>query len=148
MEEKTHRNSSPLTIMTVLAVILLIAAIILSVICVRQRNMLRYKSIVTLSMAYAYMQEVYAGEDASEHPQAHMILQSLEGLADDLDEPAQKVKELVRLSVQDLSEESFQRAAQIVLPIRVIFDTENKTVSTYMDLLDRAIDQLQTLVPQ
>ena len=91
MEEKTHRNSSPLTIMTVLAVILLIAAIILSVICVRQRNMLRYKSIVTLSMAYAYMQEVYAGEDASEHPQAHMILQSLEGLADDLDEPAQKV---------------------------------------------------------
>lgn len=60
MEEKTHRNSSPLTIMTVLAVILLIAAIILSVICVRQRNALRYKSIVTLSMAYAYMQEVYA----------------------------------------------------------------------------------------
>lgn len=55
MEEKTHRNSSPLTIMTVLAVILLIAAVILSVICVRQRNMLRYKSIVTLSMAYAYM---------------------------------------------------------------------------------------------
>lgn len=39
MEEKTHRNSSPLTIMTILAVILLIAAIILSVICVRQRNM-------------------------------------------------------------------------------------------------------------
>ena len=65
MEEKTHRNSSPLTIMTVLAVILLIAAVILSVICVRQRNMLRYKSIVTLSMAYAYMQEVYAGEEAS-----------------------------------------------------------------------------------
>ena len=53
MEEKTHRNSSPLIIMTVLAVILLIAAVILSVICVRQRNMLRYKSIVTLSMAYA-----------------------------------------------------------------------------------------------
>lgn len=148
MEEKTHRNSSPLTIMTVLAVILLIVAIILSVICVRQRNMLRYKSIVTLSMAYAYMQEVYAGEGTEEHPQAHMILQSLEGLADDLDEPAQKVKELVRLSVQDLSEESFQRAAQIVLPIRVVFDTENKTVSTDMDLLDRAIDQLQTLVPQ
>ena len=39
MEEKTHRNSPPLTIMTVLAVILLIAAVILSVICVRQRNM-------------------------------------------------------------------------------------------------------------
>ena len=65
MEEKTHRNSSPLIIMTVLAVMLLIAAVILSVICVRQRNMLRYKSIVTLSMAYAYMQEVYAGVDAS-----------------------------------------------------------------------------------
>ena len=148
MEEKTHRNSSPLTIMTVLAVILLIAAVILSVICIRQKNTLRYKSIVTLSMAYAYMQEVYAGEDASEHPQAHMILQSLEGLADDLDEPAQKVKELVYLSVQDLSEESFQRAAQIVLPIRVAFDTENKTVSTDMDQLNRAIDQQQTLVPQ
>lgn len=148
MEEKTHRNSSPLTIMTVLAVILLIAAVILSVICVRQKNTLRYKSIVTLSMAYAYMQEVYAGEGTEEHPQAHMILQSLEGLADDLDEPAQKVKELVRLSVQDLSEESFQRAAQIVLPIRVAFDTENKTVSTDMDQLYRAIDQLETLVTQ
>lgn len=148
MEEKTHRNSSPLTIMTVLAVILLIAAVILSVICVRQRNMLRYKSIVTLSMAYAYMQEVYAGEDASEHPQAHMILQSLEGLADDLDEPAQKVKELVHLSAQVLSEENFPKVEQIVLPIRVAFDTENKTVSTDMDQLHRAIDQLETLVTQ
>ena len=145
MEEKTHRNSSPLTIMTVLAVILLIAAIILSVICVRQKNTLRYKSIVTLSMAYAYMQEVYAGEDASEHPQAHMILQSLEGLAD---EPAQKVKELVRLSVQVLSEENFPKVAQIVLPIRVVFDTENKTVSTDMNQLNRAMDQLETLVTQ
>ena len=149
MEEKTHRNSSPLTIMTVLAVILLIAAIILSAICVRQKNTLRYKSIVTLSMAYAYMQEVYAGEDASEeHPQAHMILQSLEGLADDLDEPAQKVKELVHLSVQVLSEENFPKVEQIVLPIRVVFDTENKTVSTDMDQLNRAIDQLETLVTQ
>ena len=148
MEEKTHRNSPPLTIMTVLAVILLIAAIILSVICVRQKNTLRYKSIVTLSMAYAYMQEVYAGEDASEHPQAHMILQSLEGLADDLDEPAQKVKELVHLSVQVLSEENFPKVEQIVLPIRVAFDTENKTVSTDMDQLNRAIDQLETLVTQ
>lgn len=145
MEEKTHRNSSPLTIMTVLAVILLIAAVILSVICVRQKNTLRYKSIVTLSMAYAYMQEVYAGE---EHPQAHMILQSLEGLADDLDEPAQKVKELVHLSVQVLSEENFPKVEQIVLPIRVAFDTENKTVSTDMDQLNRAIDQLETLVTQ
>lgn len=142
------KKQSLSTIASILIAILLIVAIILSVICVRQRNALRYKSIVTLSMAYAYMQEVYAEEDASEHPQAHMILQSLEGLADDLDEPAQKVKELVHLSVQDLSEESFQRAAQIVLPIRVVFDTENKTVSTDMDLLDRAIDQLQTLVPQ
>lgn len=148
MKEKTHRNSSPLTIMTILAVILLVVAVILSVICVRQRNTLRYKSIVTLSMAYAYMQEVYAGEDATEHPQAHMILQSLEGLADDLDESAQKVKELVHLSVQVLSEESFQRAAQIVLPIRVAFDTENKTVSTDMEQLDRAIGQLETLVTQ
>lgn len=148
MEEKTHRNSSPLTIMTVLAVILLIVAIILSAICVRQKNTLRYKSIVTLSMAYAYMQEVYAGEDASEHPQAHMILQSLEGLADDLDEPAQKVKELVHLSVQVLSEENFPKVEQIVLPIRVVFDTENKTVSTDMDQLNRAIDQLETLVTQ
>ena len=58
------------------------------------------------------------------------------------------MKELVHLSVQDLSEESFQRAAQIVLPIRVVFDTENKTVSTDMDQLDRAIDQLETLVTQ
>ena len=142
------KTQSLSTIASILIAILLIVAIILSVICVRQRNMLRYKSIVTLSMAYAYMQEVYAGEDASEHPQAHMILQSLEGLADDLDEPAQKVKELVHLSVQDLSEESFQRAAQIVLPIRVAFDTENKTVSTDMDQLNRAIDQLETLVTQ
>ena len=55
MEEKTRRNSPILTIVTVLTAILLIAAIILSVICVRQRNVLRYKSIVTLSMAYAYM---------------------------------------------------------------------------------------------
>ena len=55
---------------------------------------------------------------------------------------------MVRLSVQDLSEESFQRAAQIVLPIRVVFDTENKTVSTDMDQLNRAIDQLETLVTQ
>ena len=138
------KKQSLSTIASILIAILLIVAIILSVICVRQRNMLRYKSIVTLSMAYAYMQEVYAGEDASEHPQAHMILQSLEGLADDLDEPAQKVKELVHLSVQDLSEESFQRAA----PIRVAFDTENKTVSTDMDQLNRAIDQLETLVTQ
>lgn len=144
MEEKTHRSSSPLTIMTVLAVILLIVAIILSAICVRQKNTLRYKSIVTLSMAYAYMQEVYAGEDA----QAHMILQSLEGLADDLDEPAQKVKKLVHLSVQVLSEENFPKVEQIVLPIRVVFDTENKTVSTDMDQLNWAIDQLETLVTQ
>ena len=148
LEENTHRKSSPLTIMTVLTVILLIAAVILSVICVRQKNTLRYKSIVTLSMAYAYMQEVYAGVDASEHPQAHMILQSLEGLADDLDEPAQKVKELVHLSVQVLSEENFPKVVQIVLPIRVAFDTENKTVSTDMDQLNRAIDQLETLVTQ
>ena len=146
MEEKTRRNSPALTIMTVLTAILLIAAIILSVICVRQRNVLRYKSIVTLSMAYAYMQEVYEGEGAEVHPQAHMILQSLEGLADDLDEPAQKVKELVSLSVQSLSEENFQRTAQIVLPIQVVFDTENKTVSTDMEKLDQAIAQLEALV--
>lgn len=146
MEEKTHRNSPALTIMTVLTAILLIAAIILSVICVRQNNALRYKSVVTLSMAYAYMQEVYEGEGAEAHPQAHMILQSLEGLADNLDEPAQKVKELVRLSVQSLSEENFQRTAQIVLPIQVVFDTENKTVSTDMEKLDQAIAQLEALV--
>lgn len=83
-----------------------------------------------------------------EHPQAHMILQSLEGLADDLDEPAQKVKELVHLSVQVLSEENFPKVEQIVLPIHVVFDTENKTVSTDMDQLNRAIDQLETLVTQ
>lgn len=142
------KKQSLSTIASILIAILLIVAIILSVICVRQKNTLRYKSIVTLSMAYAYMQEVYAGEDASEHPQAHMILQSLEGLADDLDEPAQKVKELVHLSVQVLSEENFPKVEQIVLPIRVAFDTENKTVSTDMDQLYRAIDQLETLVPQ
>ena len=72
----------------------------------------------------------------------------LEGLADDLDEPAQKVKELVHLSVQVLSEENFPKVAQIVLPIRVAFDTENKTVSTDMDQLNRAIDQLETIVTQ
>ena len=148
MEEKTRRNSPVLTIVTVLTAILLIAAVILSVICVRQRNALRYKSIVTLSMAYAYMQEVYEGEGAEAHPQAHMILQSLEGLVDDLDEPAQKVKELVHLSVQVLSEENFPKVAQIVLPIRVVFDTENKTVSTDMDQLDQAMAQLRALAPQ
>ena len=77
-----------------------------------------------------------------------MILQSLEGLADDLDEPAQKVKELVHLSVQVFSEENFPKVAQIVLPIRVVFDTENKTVSTDMDQLNRAIDQLEIIVTQ
>ena len=77
-----------------------------------------------------------------------MILQSLEGLVDDLDEPAQKVKELVHLSVQVLSEENFPKVTQIVLPIRVVFDTENKTVSTDMDQLDQAMAQLKALAPQ
>ena len=77
-----------------------------------------------------------------------MILQSLEGLVDDLDEPAQKVKELVHLSVQVLSEENFPKVAQIVLPIRVVFDTENKTVSTDMDQLDQAMAPLKALAPQ
>ena len=146
MERKNSRNSLTIPIVSVLTIVLLIAAIILSVICVRQKNTLRYKSIVTLSMAYAYMQEVYEGEGAEAHPRAHMILQSLEGLADDLDEPAQKVKKLVCLSVQALSEEDFYSLAQIVLPIQVVFDTENKTVSADMEQLDRAIAQLAALV--
>ena len=148
MERKNSRNSLTIPIVSVLTIVLLIAAIILSVICVRQRDTLRYKSVVTLSMAYAYMQEVYEGEGAEVHPQAHMILQSLEGLADDLDEPAQKVRELVHLSVQVLSEENFQRVAQIVMPIQVVFDTENKTVSTDMEKLDQAMAQLEALVQQ
>lgn len=123
MERTNSRNSLTILIVYVLTIVLLTAAIILSVICVRQRDTLRYKSIVTLSMAYAYMQEVYEGEGAEAHPRAHMILQSLEGLADDLDEPAQKVKELVCLSVQALSEEDFYSLAQIVLPIQVVFST-------------------------
>ena len=55
---------------------------------------------------------------------------------------------MVHLSVQVLSEENFPKVVQIVLPIRVDFDTENKTVSTDMDQLNRAIDQLETLVTQ
>lgn len=55
---------------------------------------------------------------------------------------------MVHLSAQVLSEENFPKVEQIVLPIRVVFDTENKTVSTDMDQLNRAIDQLETLVTQ
>ena len=97
-------------------------------------------------MAYAYMQEVYAGEDLAEHPKAAMILQSLESMSDYVDDAAMKVRDLVRLSVTNLQEENFQKIAQIVLPVQVTFDTENNTVSADTEELDRAIAQMETLI--
>lgn len=146
MEEKKNGRSAVWGVITAAAIILLVATIILSVTCVRQRNTLRQKSILTLSMAYAYMQEVYEGEDLSEHPKAAMILQSLESMSDYVDDAAVKVKNLVRLSVTNLREENFQKIAQIVLPVQVTFDTENNTVSADMEELDRAIAQLEALI--
>ena len=146
MEEKKTGRSAMWGVITAAAIILLVATIILSVTCVHQRNTLRQKSILTLSMAYAYMQEVYAGEDLAEHPKAAMILQSLESMSDYVDDAAMKVRDLVRLSVTNLQEENFQKIAQIVLPVQVTFDTENNTVSTDTEELDRAIAQMETLI--
>lgn len=145
MEEKKTGRSAVWGAITAATIILLVATIILSVTCVRQRNSLRQKSFLTLTLAYGFMQDVYDGENAGDHPEAFKALVGLRNLPENLDDASMRVKDLVELAALCHTESDYSAVAQIIQSVEVTFDAENNTVSTDMEKLDQAIAQLEKI---
>lgn len=141
------KRSAKVTILSVLLGISILMAAILAVFCIRQQNILRYKSIVNLSTAYSYMQDFYLAKDDSHKESFSKLLLAMESQSDYLDNTALRVKEFVRLSALSATKDDrFDDVSAIIRTMDVNFDTENKTVIVDLDNLNNAIELLSVFV--